>query len=421
MTESPLAQAGHAFISYVHEDTTRVDRVERVLKAAGIRVWRDTAELWPGEDWRLKIRNAITNDSLVFIACFSEASEARDVSYQNEELVLAVEQFRMRSPHRAWLIPVRFSDCPVPDFDLGAGRTLNSLHRVDLFGPGEEEGVAKLIAGTLRALGEANLGAAAAKEAIQSLSESVEGSASVDLAKSAPIDPQRQIELAEFVRDESIRAATSDVNIVNGRAVHASAAGSRRSLPWFSALVGIVAAVAAGYLVWVQLNPASGFALLEWASILVVGLVAVGSSIARLVRMYTVERFAKRRVQVGGILKSLAWAVHYSTDGRVPVQPLGASAYVVVGFGPFQWLHRLTHERINETPGPTLDIRWTKGKGILGVAWASGRTQCVNTGRFDAQHAQCTMYEWNMIGEAERRGLTYYEYKHVAGSGLSHS
>src|SRR5665647_261897 len=136
MNESPLPHAGHAFISYVHEDATRVDRVERVLKAAGIPVWRDTAELWPGEDWRLKIRNAITNDSLVFIACFSEASEARDVSYQNEELVLAFEQFRLRSPHRAWLIPVRFSDCRVPDYDLGAGRTLNSLHRVDLFGSG---------------------------------------------------------------------------------------------------------------------------------------------------------------------------------------------------------------------------------------------------------------------------------------------
>lgn len=209
MTESPLPHAGHAFISYVHEDATRVDRVERVLKAAGIPVWRDTADLWPGEDWRLKIRNAITNDSLVFIACFSEASEARDVSYQNEELVLAVEQFRLRSPHRAWLIPVRFSDCRVPDYDLGAGRTLNSLQRVDLFGRGEEEGVARLVAGTLRALGEANLGAATSKEAIQSLSASARGSASSDIVKSALPDPQRQIELAEFVQEEAIRGRKS--------------------------------------------------------------------------------------------------------------------------------------------------------------------------------------------------------------------
>ena len=109
-----VLDAGHAFISYVREDARRVNRLEKVLKTAGIPVWRDTVDLWPGEDWKLRIRNAITNHSLVFIACFSAASEARDVSYQNEELLLAVDQFRLRPPNRAWIIPVRFSDCSLP-------------------------------------------------------------------------------------------------------------------------------------------------------------------------------------------------------------------------------------------------------------------------------------------------------------------
>jgi DNA-binding transcriptional LysR family regulator len=43
--------AGYAFISYVREDASRVDQIQRRLEAAGIRVWRDTRELWPGEDW----------------------------------------------------------------------------------------------------------------------------------------------------------------------------------------------------------------------------------------------------------------------------------------------------------------------------------------------------------------------------------
>ena len=63
--------AGHAFISYVREDSPRVDRLQRALEAAGVRVWRDTADLWPGEDWRAKIRQAIVDGALVFIACFS--------------------------------------------------------------------------------------------------------------------------------------------------------------------------------------------------------------------------------------------------------------------------------------------------------------------------------------------------------------
>src|SRR5271169_3173426 len=124
---------GHAFVSYVREDSLQVDRMQRVLEARGVRVWRDTADLWPGEDWRAKIRHAITNDALVFIACFSPSSLAREKSYQNEELTLAIDQLRRRRPDIPWLIPVRFGDCDIPDYDIGAGRTLSSLQRADLF------------------------------------------------------------------------------------------------------------------------------------------------------------------------------------------------------------------------------------------------------------------------------------------------
>ena len=184
---------------------------------------------------------------------------------------------------------------------------------------------------------------------------------------------------------------------------------------WVSALATILAASGTGYLVWVQLHPESENTRLDWVSILVVGLVAVGTSFARLVRLYTVERFAERQSKVGVALRSLAWAVHYSTNQAVPVQPLGASAFVVVGFGPFKWLRRLAHERVNDSPGETLGVRWTKGKGILGVAWSSGREACVNTGRFDAQHRNCSEGEWNMLGEDDRRRLTYREYRSIEG------
>ena len=103
--------AGHAFISYVREDSQAVDRLQRVLEAAGIRVWRDTGNLWPGQDWRAVIRRAITGNALAFIACFSRNSVGRERSYQNEELTLAIEQFRQRQPDDSWLIPVRFDDC----------------------------------------------------------------------------------------------------------------------------------------------------------------------------------------------------------------------------------------------------------------------------------------------------------------------
>jgi WD40 repeat protein len=137
--------AGHTFISYVREDSPEVDRLQRVLESAGVRVWRDTAELWPGQDWREHIRKAITDDALIFIACFSSNSLAREKTYQNEELLLAIEQLRRRQPGVTWLIPVRFDECEIPDLDLGGGRTLSSIQRADLFGDSYDQAAARLV------------------------------------------------------------------------------------------------------------------------------------------------------------------------------------------------------------------------------------------------------------------------------------
>jgi hypothetical protein len=144
---------GHAFISYVREDTHNADKLQHVLEAAGVSVWRDTASLWPGEDWRMKIRKAISDNTLAFIACFSNRSVARVKSYQNEELLLAIEQLRLRRPDDPWLIPVRFDDCNIPDVDLGGGRTLASIQRVDMFGEGRDVAAARLVVAVLRLLG----------------------------------------------------------------------------------------------------------------------------------------------------------------------------------------------------------------------------------------------------------------------------
>jgi hypothetical protein len=134
--ESGVGPALHgvAFISYVREDSRRVDRLEKFLKENGVPVWRDIHDLRPGEDWHAKIREAIAADSLAFVACFSKNSEARQISSQRDELLLAIEQFRMRPPGRPYILPIRFDDCAIPDLDIGANRTLNNLHHVDLFG-----------------------------------------------------------------------------------------------------------------------------------------------------------------------------------------------------------------------------------------------------------------------------------------------
>jgi hypothetical protein len=109
-------------------------------------VWRDTTHLWPGEDWRAKIRCAITDNALVFIACFSQTSVDRARSYQNEELILAIDELRLRRIEDPWFIPVRFDDCDMPDLSIGGGRTLVSIQHIDLFGDRYAVNIARLIA-----------------------------------------------------------------------------------------------------------------------------------------------------------------------------------------------------------------------------------------------------------------------------------
>lgn len=133
------------FISYVREDLEAVDALATALAAAGVTVWRDTAELWPGDDWRAKIKDAITRRALVMIACFSTNASTREKSYMNEELALAAAEIRMRRPDRPWLFPVRLDNCDVPPMDLGGGRELSSLHWVDLFGDEYNSSMLKLV------------------------------------------------------------------------------------------------------------------------------------------------------------------------------------------------------------------------------------------------------------------------------------
>lgn len=100
-TLKPVTDQGkHVFLSYVSEDSGRVDELCTILEAAGIPYWRDRKDLWPGDQWRTVIRTAIQSGSLVFLACFSEQSRARAKSYQNEELNLAVEEMRQMPPGR---------------------------------------------------------------------------------------------------------------------------------------------------------------------------------------------------------------------------------------------------------------------------------------------------------------------------------
>ncbi|MFB9309335.1 hypothetical protein BJY17_001203 [Agromyces hippuratus] len=146
--------ADHVFISYISEDSELIDELQGALEAADFIVWRDKDKLWPGDDWQREIRDAIRSGSFVFLACFSSNLAKRDKSYQFEELTLAAEEYRTRPPGAAWLMTARLDECEIPDFDLGAGRTLGrSIHRADLFGQQKSAQLSRLVVAIQRAIG----------------------------------------------------------------------------------------------------------------------------------------------------------------------------------------------------------------------------------------------------------------------------
>jgi TIR domain len=190
------------FVSYVREDTYEVDELCAVLEAAQIPYWRDRKDLGPGDAWRAKIQAAIRDGSLVFLACFSDNSRAKEKSYMNEELTVAVDEFRQMPPGRVWLIPVRFDAGDVPPWNLGAGRSLSDLNYADLFGKGHTAQAASLVTTISRLLGEKHPSPATALAAVEQATDAHRSSMLKQLTKDMLLDSSRRIELDDLVSQE---------------------------------------------------------------------------------------------------------------------------------------------------------------------------------------------------------------------------
>ncbi len=151
MSEPGSEIKGPAYIAYAPVDRADGEWLSRTLESAGIPVWKDL--LRPGADFSRTTEQAIEREAAVFIACFSTASLALEKSDLNEEILLAVEQSRLRSPGATWIMPVRFDECQLPAFRLGGGRMLSGIVSADLFGERKDANAARLIDSVRRGLG----------------------------------------------------------------------------------------------------------------------------------------------------------------------------------------------------------------------------------------------------------------------------
>lgn len=201
--------ARHVFVSYVREDSAEVDRLCAALAAAGVPYWKDREQLGPGDDWKQAIRDAIRNDAFAFVPCFSRAYAAREKSHMNEELTLAVEEYRLRQPGRPWIFPVRFDETAVPSRDLGGGRLLGDLNWADLHGDVYTTEMVKLIQRIQALFGGVSSGPRAAAAAIRDIGDEHRGAALAERTKEMLLDASARIALDDMIGGEVAAAVNA--------------------------------------------------------------------------------------------------------------------------------------------------------------------------------------------------------------------
>ena len=134
----------HVFLSYCRDNQKAVAQLRSELSADGEQVWWDQ-EILGGQDWKLEIRRAM-KDAFAVVVCLSQETEARLKSGIYPELADAVQAYRQYAPGSVFLIPVRLSNCSIPDVEISNAKTLDSLQVIDLFPPPKwRDGLQRLI------------------------------------------------------------------------------------------------------------------------------------------------------------------------------------------------------------------------------------------------------------------------------------
>ncbi len=118
------------FLCHASQDKPVVRELAQRLFAEGwIDPWLDEKKLLPGQDWRLKIEEAVETSDVVII-CLSCNSVTKE-GYVQKELRYAREIALEKPEGTIFLVPLRLDDCEVP-------RELRFYQWVDYFGEKKE-------------------------------------------------------------------------------------------------------------------------------------------------------------------------------------------------------------------------------------------------------------------------------------------
>jgi len=115
---------GLVFLCHSSDDKTAVRRLERKLRADGIRTWIDDRDLIAGQEWDQAIQQAVRAADVVLV-CLSTGSVNKS-GYLQKEIRLVLDAADEQPDGTLFLIPVKLEACDVPD-------RIRRWHWVDLY------------------------------------------------------------------------------------------------------------------------------------------------------------------------------------------------------------------------------------------------------------------------------------------------
>ena len=132
-TNRPL----RVFLCHSSQDKPAVRELYLKLRAEmGISPWLNEEDLYPGENWDLKIEKAMEISDVIII-CLTNNSITKE-GYVQKEIKIALDYSDLKPEGALFIIPVRLEDCKPPT-------RLLKWHYVDYFGDSKEIELRKLL------------------------------------------------------------------------------------------------------------------------------------------------------------------------------------------------------------------------------------------------------------------------------------
>lgn len=163
-----------------------------------------------------------------------------------------------------------------------------------------------------------------------------------------------------------------------------------------------------------QVNPALD---LRWVFV-PLGIAAIGQTVDTIVRGLHSHRAPLREADHRDV-QQLATQVlqDVSKAANVDITKVGVCVWVISSYRPFLWrprLKRILRFRLDVSAATPTAVDWTRGKGVIGRAWETGKKQHVDWRPIAARYpGAISDAEWTRIPADTRWGFTREEFEAV--------